>query len=110
MDIQGVRHNVRNEKSADEDVIPVILSGQSPELCSVSGSSSIDPLQTLPKSPLLAITRLSRGARPSPVTRILCGPAGSLLITVRVADLTPTPVGWKRMTTSVDVPARTFSG
>src|SRR5579864_4450870 len=49
-------------KSAEEEMTPVIDNMHFPLLFTISGSSLKEPTQTCPKSPVLASTRLSRGA------------------------------------------------
>ena len=96
--------------SGDDDVIPLIVSAQWLLLFKISGSSEKDPTQTLPKCPVSAIIKLSRDVWATPVTRIVCGLAGSLLVTVSVAALLPGLVGSKRNGIDSESPAPTVNG
>ena len=95
---ERVRQYLGAANSAVEEAIPVTEREHLPLLLRTNGSSANEPTQTLPKKPLLAITRLSRGGGHSPETAILCGPAGSLLKTVTVPAVTPCAVGSNRIT------------
>src|SRR3954451_23671406 len=65
--------------SGDDELIPVTVSVHLPLLARTSASSRNDPIQTGPKSPLSAITVLSRGAGATPDPAPVRGPPGSLL-------------------------------
>ena len=69
-------------------------------LFKVGGLSTNEPTQTLPKSPLSAMTGLSLEVCPWSDTVTVCGPAGSLPIMVTFAGFGPGLVGSKRITTS----------
>jgi hypothetical protein len=91
-------------------VIPLIVSGQWLLLFKISGSSLNESIQTLPKWPVSAIIRLSRDVSASPDTRMVCGLAGSLLVTVIVANLLPGLVGSKRRGMGSESPTPTTRG
>src|SRR3954452_9521358 len=76
----------------------------------MSCSAAKRPTQTDPKSPLLAITRLSRGAGASPDTCTVCGPTGSSLKMVMSADLGPVPDGSNRIGMSIASPTSSSIG
>jgi hypothetical protein len=109
-DDDGVGHHRGHLDSGEDEAIAVTESGQIPLFVRVSGWSLKSPTQTSPKSPASAIDRASRGAGAFPRTRTLLGPPGSLLVTVSVADLAPKLAGWKRIGSSIEVPASTASG
>ena len=88
----------------------LMLSEQWLLLFKISGSSLKEPTQTLPKWPLSAIIRLNREVCASPDTPILCGLAGSLLVTVMVADGVPGPPGSKRRGIERESPAPRAKG
>jgi hypothetical protein len=66
------------------------------------------PKSTGPKCPLPVMASFPLGV--SPETAIVLGPPGSSLETVRVADLAPKLVGWKRTSTSWESPGATTIG
>src|SRR5450755_1740952 len=83
---------------------------QSPLLLRISGASTKDPMQTLPKSPLSAINKARRGVGAVPRTGTTLGAARSSLKTVMAALTGPAPNGSKRIGRLTAVPGAMVSG
>src|SRR5580700_8126786 len=96
--------------STAEEVIPVTVSVHLPLLLRIRFPSTKEPTQQLPKSPLLAMARLRRGAGASPVTLTTWGDAGSLLKIVIVPAFGPRLNGAKRIGTSIASPTPSLIG
>src|ERR1700722_16692239 len=96
--------------SVDEEGMPVTVSGQCPVLVKVSGKSAKESMHTFPKLPVAAMIVTRRGAGAVPERRISLGLAGSSLVMVIKVDFGPTPMGWRRMGTSIETPAPMING
>src|SRR5262245_27793529 len=94
--VSGKFSTCANWNSAEDEVIPLTISGQEPLLLSViSASRNFGELaQTSPKLPVSAMTVTARGA-PTLTLEVTCtdGKLGSLLATVNVAVLGPGELG-----------------
>src|SRR5262249_17649749 len=106
----GNETTVGTTNSLSEDVMLLIVSAQRLLLFRITGSSRNEPTQTLPKLPPPGTTRLRRGRSAVPDTLIECGPCGSSLTMVIVADLAPALVGAKRRATSTASPSSSMIG
>ena len=96
--------------SLADEVTFVTVNMHGPLFSRVSGLSTNESTQTLPKSPASAMIRSSSGAGAVAETAMIRGLAGSLLTIVIVAALAPKLVGWKRIGNAIESPAPTTIG